>query len=66
MTFRQELTRRKKEQAFKEFEYQATSKNINLPSHKELADRFGVSTSAISKWRTEWIKKRKEVIKIGL
>ena len=66
MTFRQELKQRKKDKAFEEFDYQATSKDADHLTYKNLADRFGVTVSAISKWRTEWIKKRKEVIKIGL
>ncbi|MEK9207013.1 MAG: hypothetical protein AAB922_00925 [Patescibacteria group bacterium] len=57
MTFRQESKQRKKDKAFKEFDYQALSKGGDQITYKNLADRFGVTVSTISKWRTEWIKK---------
>lgn len=59
MTFRQELKKRKKEQAFKEFDYQATMGDINSPTLQGYADRFGMTVSSLSKWRIEWTKKRK-------
>ena len=59
MTFRQELKQHKKDKAFEEFEYQATSKGGDRITYENLAGRFGVTVSAISKWRAEWVKKKK-------
>lgn len=55
MTFRQKLSQRKKEQAFKEFSHQEASKDaLNLSTINDLLERFNIGRGTLLRWRKEW------------